>query len=74
MRHYHYACGDDALIRVTAHRQPSAKHPKGYWVVRDRRGDEWVMPSFPEITWATLKKFEYLGSVETEVSRSDSAK
>lgn len=64
MRYFHYA-DDTGVIRIRAGRRPSehTKPKRGTWVIRERAGARWIMPACPEITWGTLSRFEYLGSV-----------
>lgn len=54
----------NTLIKIKASRRPSdaTKPRSGTWVVREFDGKNWLMPCFPEIIWATLKRFTYLGS------------
>lgn len=62
MKYYHYLF-DDTVIRVKASRRPGPDYKRGSWVVQERAAGSWVMPGFPEITWGTLAKLEYLGAV-----------
>lgn len=68
MRHHHYKTDDGHLLRITTkYARPNVNYARGVWTVQEwwpERG--WEMPSFPEITWGTLKKLEYLGSTKVE--------
>lgn len=65
MRTYFYYAhkeGGEAVIRIMAKRKPSAATIPaiGTWVARELIGNEWLMPSCPEITWGTLSKMVFL--------------
>lgn len=64
MRFYFYLNGKN-FIRVMAENKPSVKtQPRsGTWIIREFiSGKGFALPTFPEIVFNTLKKFEYLGS------------
>lgn len=67
MRYFHYSDGE-GVIRIRHSRKPPQNQPwSGTWVVRELSKElKWEMPPFPEITWGTLSKMVYLGSVPLE--------
>lgn len=60
---FYYLTEDEGVIRVGANRKPSMGTALlgKTWVVSEFDGRKWIMPCFPEITWGTLKKCEYIG-------------
>jgi hypothetical protein len=69
MKHYYYLDDEDNVFRITAKRKPGAKTQpySGTWVVRYKVPNEykrWCITCFPEITWGTLQKLTYIGSLK----------
>ena len=66
-KNYHYLDPENGgVIVIRAYSRPSEKKKRRVWVVREFTDGKWQMPCFPEITWGTLKKLQYLGSVKCE--------
>lgn len=67
-RAYHYSDESGRCIRILAKRQPllNGIYQNKTWVVQEKENGKWTMPCFPEITVGTLRKLEYMGSVEVE--------
>jgi hypothetical protein len=63
--YYYYLTPEGAVIRLKVARgKPSkATIPEGgtWFPVYEWNGKQWVVACFPEITWGTLSKLEYIG-------------
>ena len=68
-KYLYIAPKNKCLILIRAKRKPSinTRPISGTWVVREWDGKQWQMPAFPEITWNTLKTFNYLGILKEEI-------
>lgn len=62
---YYYKTLEGDIIKVSAYFRPSLKKkpPSCTWKIAKEQDEDgnWVTPCFAEITWSTLKNFEYLG-------------
>lgn len=65
MKDFYYLTPSGHVVRINANRKPSPKtRPKsGTWKVMEFNGQVWAMATFPEITWGSLEKLKYIGSV-----------
>lgn len=69
---YYYATASN-MIRIKAKYKPAVnKVPKsGTWVIQESTERGWIMPAFPEITWAALSKLEFITSEPTNNSKGE---
>lgn len=65
-RDYYYLASGERVIRISADKKPNASNrsTNGTWVVKEFDGVSWRIPTFPEITWGTLSKLTYIGSIK----------
>jgi len=72
MNKYLYSCREDGkllFLQVIANKRPSEKNiprRRGAWSLREYSDGQFRMPCFPEITWGTLKKMNYIGKLKEE--------
>ena len=60
-----YDTGNQIRIRANRKPGPNTIPKRGTWVVQEYENGKWVMPSFPEITWGSLRKLFYAGVMDS---------